>query len=383
MEKLAAYLPSDRLRALTTGEELPAFSTGAALFADISGFTPLTEALMLSLGPQRGAEELPTRLNLVYDALIGEVHRWGGSVLGFAGDAITCWFGDTPLAETGPDLRAASGAVRAAAFGLALQDTMQQFANVTIPGAGTIPLAVKVGIASGPVRRFVVGDPDVQRSDVLAGATLDHMAVAEHQAQKGDVIVDVTTATALGDTAQIDKWREDHHDSTRFGGLRALTTVVTPPASPVAAAAGDALVRPWLHRPVYERLASGSGEFLIELRPAVALFMRFGGIDFDSDPLAPDNLDAFIEWVQTIFWRYDAHLIQLTIGDKGSFLYNSFGAPTVHENDAARACLAALELGEPRFSYLDAMQSGISQGQVRAGAYAQTTAEPMARWATK
>lgn len=217
MEKLAAHLPSDRLRALMTGEELPAFSTGAALFADISGFTPLTEALMLSLGPQRGAEELPTRLNLVYDALIGEVHRWGGSVLGFAGDAITCWFGDTPLAETGPDLRAASGAVRAAAFGLALQDTMQQFANVTIPGAGTIPLAVKVGIASGPVRRFVVGDPDVQRSDVLAGATLDHMAVAEHQAQKGDVIVDVTTATALGDTAQIDKWREDHHDSTRFG----------------------------------------------------------------------------------------------------------------------------------------------------------------------
>jgi class 3 adenylate cyclase len=96
MEQLSAYLPADRLHALARGEQLPDRVTGAALFADISGFTPLTEALVLALGPQRGAEELPIRLNQVYDALIAEVHRYGGSVIGFAGDAITCWFGDSP-----------------------------------------------------------------------------------------------------------------------------------------------------------------------------------------------------------------------------------------------------------------------------------------------
>ena len=36
-------------------------------------------------GEQRGAEQLALRLNLMYDGLIHEVHRFGGTVLGFAG----------------------------------------------------------------------------------------------------------------------------------------------------------------------------------------------------------------------------------------------------------------------------------------------------------
>jgi hypothetical protein len=32
------------------------------------------------------------QLNLVYDALIAHVHNYRGSVIGFAGDAMTCWF---------------------------------------------------------------------------------------------------------------------------------------------------------------------------------------------------------------------------------------------------------------------------------------------------
>src|SRR5262245_27839306 len=91
---LAAYLPDDRRRALAQGRDLPDRTSGAALFADISGFTPLTEALARDLGPRLGAEELTRQLNLVYDTLIAQVKRFGGSVLFFSGDAITCWFDD-------------------------------------------------------------------------------------------------------------------------------------------------------------------------------------------------------------------------------------------------------------------------------------------------
>src|SRR5262245_5356452 len=89
---LSIYLPQDRRRALACGEDLPEHTHGTALFADISGFTPLTEALDRTLGARRGAEALTQQINQVYDALIAEVDRFGGSVLGFAGDAITCWF---------------------------------------------------------------------------------------------------------------------------------------------------------------------------------------------------------------------------------------------------------------------------------------------------
>ena len=88
------YIPMDRRQALVRGSSLPDRTTGAALFADISGFTPLTEALARTLGPRLGAEELTHQLNRVYDVLIAEVDRYGGSVIGFAGDAITCWFAE-------------------------------------------------------------------------------------------------------------------------------------------------------------------------------------------------------------------------------------------------------------------------------------------------
>ena len=90
----AAYLPADRRQALARGADLPDRTRGAALFADISGFTPLTEALARTLGAREGADALTRQLNRVYDALIDSVDMAGGSVIDFSGDAITCWFDD-------------------------------------------------------------------------------------------------------------------------------------------------------------------------------------------------------------------------------------------------------------------------------------------------
>jgi hypothetical protein len=133
----------DRRQAMARGKDLPDRARGAALFADISGFTPLTEALVREFGPQRGAEELTHHLNLVYDALIAELHRYGGSVIGFSGDAITCWLdGDTGL--------------RATACALTMQQRMDRFASVPISSDKTVSPAMKAAVATGTARRFVV-----------------------------------------------------------------------------------------------------------------------------------------------------------------------------------------------------------------------------------
>ena len=117
METFVVYIPQDRRRALASGIPLPAHTSGSALLADISGFTPLTEALARSLGARRGAEELTRLLNEVYDALIAAVDRSGGSVIGFAGDGITCWFDD----------RDDPAAPRAVECAVAIQQIMQRF----------------------------------------------------------------------------------------------------------------------------------------------------------------------------------------------------------------------------------------------------------------
>lgn len=110
-DNVEAYIAGDRRRALAAGLPMPDRVSGAAIFADISGFTPLTEALAAELGPQRGAEELTAVLNMVFDAVLGELHRFGGSVIYFSGDAVTCWL-------DGDD------GVLAAACGLEMQQAM-------------------------------------------------------------------------------------------------------------------------------------------------------------------------------------------------------------------------------------------------------------------
>jgi len=175
---LGSYLPQDRRQALARGVDLPDHTTGVALFADISSFTPLTEALDRTLGARRGAEEMTRQINRVYDALIAEVDRYSGSVIGFAGDAITCWFDDQGMGDGGWGMENAApspiphppSTARAVACAVALQDAMQQCAATLLPDGTTTALGLKVAVASGPARRFVVGDPALQLLDVLAGA---------------------------------------------------------------------------------------------------------------------------------------------------------------------------------------------------------------------
>ena len=161
MELPEAYIPVDRCWAIARGQDLPDRTDGAALFADVSGFTPLTEALVQEHGPKRGAEEIARKLNKVYAALIAQVHGYGGSVISFSGDAITCWFeGDHGRLAT--------------TCALGMQQVMARLAQDPMPAGVTEPLAIKIAVTAGPARRFGVGDPELQRLDALAGATLSH-----------------------------------------------------------------------------------------------------------------------------------------------------------------------------------------------------------------
>jgi len=349
----AAYLPLDRRHALAAGRALPDRAAGAALFVDISGFTPLTAALAADLGPQRGCEELVGLLNRVYGALIAAIHRYGGAVVNFSGDALTTWFdGDSAL--------------RAAASALAMQQAMGEFADLEMAGR-PVRVLLKAGLAHGPIRRFLVGDPLHGRLDVLAGATLDRAVQAEQLAAPGEVVVAPEAAALLGGGLVVREWRQGRAVAA---GLAAAAPPAPWPALDLAALSPESL-RPLLLPAVYERLAAGQGEYIAELRPAVALFLRFGGLDCDSDDAAGGKLDAYVAWVQRVLARCGGHLLELVTGDKGSYLYASFGALSAHEDDAERAVAAAAELlrPPPSLAFITAVQIGISQGRVRAGAY--------------
>lgn len=359
VEQMAAYLPMDRLHALVAGHELPARARGSVLFADISGFTPLTEALQRDFGPGRGGEELTRHLNDLYGELIREVHRYRGSVIGFSGDAITCWFnGDEGTC--------------AAACGLGLQHRMARFQAIATPTQGSFSLAIKVAVTNGMARRFVVGDPHLQRVDVISGPLIDEMARAEKLAERGEVVVSEQVVLAAGDRAIVDAWRADTLPG-RFAVLRALRDLPEPVAWPAldGAVLREDDLRPWLLPPVYDHVRSLQGDFLAELRQAVALFVRFQGLDFDLDDAVGEKLDRYVRWVEGVIDRYGGSLIQLTTGDKGSYLYAAFGAPLMHDDVIDRALSAALVLRFPpaELAFVRETQIGIGCGRMRTGAY--------------
>ncbi len=356
-----SYIPGDRRRALLRGESMPDRIQGAALFADVSGFTPLTEALVAELGPDRGAEELVKNLDVIFAAVIADLVSHGGEVLYFSGDAITGWI-------DGDD------GTRATACAVRMQSTFDDVGRITTAAGTEIDLAIKIAIAVGPARRFVVGDPAIQLHDVLAGSLIDDLAAAESLAEKGEIVLDQSVVESLGSHVDV--------GAARTGPTERTGSVLTalhgdpvplgevPPLEPLE----EDVVRQWLLPTVYERLSGGGGALFGELRTVFPMFVRFGGIDYDEDRDAAEKLDRFIRESQRILDSYGGNLLQLTLGDKGAYLYAVFGSPRAHENDAVRAVRAALDLLElSGTGGAEDLQIGLGTGQVFSGTYGHPT----------
>jgi len=358
------YMPQDRQSALLHASSPAEDGEHSMLFCDIAGFTPLTEVLVRLLGPARGAELLTFYLNLIYDAVISQVDSYGGSVIGFAGDAMTCLF-------------PGGGARQATACALDMQQVISQLDQLVLPDHTTVQLAMKVVVVTGRVRRFLVGDPDIQIMDVLAGKTLDHLAAIEKTAHAGEVVLDEATVSRLGPTVTIATWRNIGEQAHRCAVVTALDVGDRlPPATMLrlnlpTTIADSAAARPWLLPPVYDRLIDGQEQFLADIRPTVVLFLSFSGIDYDNDPEAGHKLQVYIQRTQQILARYEGFLLQIITGDKGSYFYAAFGSPVAHEDDPARSVAAALDLHDllPTYAFIHNVKIGISEGWVYAGAY--------------
>ena len=97
LAEVAMYVPLLVLRQFMDARHVPLpyeeRVRGALLFADVSGFTKLTQALQASsLGLARGAEVLNDILSNYFNVLIECFHEHGGDVVSFSGDAMTVLF---------------------------------------------------------------------------------------------------------------------------------------------------------------------------------------------------------------------------------------------------------------------------------------------------
>lgn len=354
---LDIFIPEDRRQALSRGETLPGRTYGAVLFADISGFTKLTSVLSTELGAKRGAEELIRQIDPIYTDLVQAIHNFRGSVIVISGDGITCWFDQD-------DGR------RATTCAFTMQAIMAQYETIRLPTGRRMNLGIKIAISVGPVRRFLVGDPDVQRIEALAGRQLDEVVAAQELLEKGEVAVSDKLCREIESEVIIRSYREIARGS-RFAVIEQKKPLAQPDPWPEIPPLEEAVARQWVFASVYNRIKEEEIEFLTELRHGIPMFVKFTGLDYDNDEQAGEKLDRFIRRVQAVLMRYEGYLCQLTIGDKGSNLFIAFGAPVAHEDDMHRALSAALSLNEQtaELGFIEPLQISLTYGQLWAGAH--------------
>jgi predicted ATPase/class 3 adenylate cyclase len=299
------------------------------LFADIAGFTPMSEALA-KVGSY-GAEELGRLLNDYFGRMVELAVAYGGSVVRLTGDALTALF---PYDRSMPP----AVAPRAVQCALDMQAAMAGFQAVDTE-AGVFRLAMRAGLAMGPILGTIVGDPAARLEYVVAGRTIDRAAAAEQCAEVGQVVVDGGLLQAGHGI-----------DAVALGGDAHLVIRVEPPVGtapagpprPVDDATASRLV-PFLHPVIAERLHAGRRGLVNEHRKVTVAFVGLPDLP-DDDAEAATSLQAYMAAAVGVIDRYGGHLNQVDTGDKGCVLMLLFGTPVAHEDDEERAIRCCLEL---------------------------------------
>lgn len=301
-----------------------------ALFADVSGFTAISEAL--GKAGRGGTEELTSILNSYFRPMIDLIQSYGGIIGKFGGDAMTVLFPYSGSTRTSTVRRAIQCAVE-------MQANMHQYEAIPT-SAGTFGLAMKAGLAMGTTLATNVGDLDVRLEYLIAGNLLDLCADAEHHATKGEVVIHNDLLQYAGEL-EIVETRE------QYTCIAALKTPVDKAPLKALDAIPDSLhtrFSIFLHPIIVERMQSGQEQFINEHRKVTVLFVSFSGFDYDHDPDVVVKLQDYLSQVIRIVSRYDGYLNKVDMGDKGSKYIVLFGAPLAHENDEERALLCALDL---------------------------------------
>ncbi len=301
----------------------------SALFADISGFTPMSDAL--GRAGHHGTEELTDILNRYFAGVIDLVDSYGGTVCKFGGDAVTVVFPERS--------KRTAAARRALACALEIQRETRRYGHIETV-AGRFELGAKIGVACGRVLCTTVGDPSRRLEYVVAGSAIDRCMRAEEIARRGEVVAHEEILE-----------RCDARTSWRRGPLTAVTALERQPrrirARPAAAVPPDgfpAALAAFLHPTVVQRLEGGLEAFVNEHRKLTVVFVGFAGPDYDDDPQAARRLQTSFARFGEIVAGYDGHLRQIDVGDKGSLFIVLFGAPVLHEDDETRALRCVRDL---------------------------------------
>jgi class 3 adenylate cyclase len=267
----------------------------AVLFADISGFTKLSERLG-KRGPA-GVEELTQILNDYFGDLIDAVISSGGDIVKFAGDAL--------LAVWPQDNRNHTSNIHAAAeCALRAQGILKE--RQTRTGEA---LSLRIGIGTGMLSTATVGGERNRWEFLVAGPPVLEATIAAEAAEKGEVVLSASAASALAHSIQ---GRPDPDGQWRLEGVEGISSL-SPQVVPANPLAFEKQILGFIPAAIHRRLDVGHGNWLGELRRLTVLFINLPNLNHHS-PLSVSQ--QVMRTLQTALYRYEGSVNKISVDDK-------------------------------------------------------------------
>src|SRR6266498_1362166 len=352
-ELLASYVPrliQKRVAQNPTPIDSPLAQDFQAvvMFADISGFTTLTERLAEK--GTAGVETLARILNDYFGQLIDLVYEYGGDVVKFGGDAIiVVWpvhdvLSDQTQGETAPPSKGGMRQLTLRAAECAFK-IRERLLNYQAEGS---TLDLKFSLGTGRVWESHIGGVFNRWEFVLVGKPLIEISAANHFAKAGDIIASPSAWQLIEEDWDAEPFNFELESAGQVqvaARLRNLKNEFQPSTDLKEKALNfndeaQAALRPYIPGAIIHRISAGQSDWLAELRKVTILFINLPEL---SHHTSLETAHETMRLIQHLVYRFEGSLNKISQDDKGVMIDAAFGLPPfAHGDDPLRGVQAAL-----------------------------------------
>ncbi|XP_059503636.1 adenylate cyclase type 10-like [Stegostoma tigrinum] len=354
---------------------------GVLLFADISGFTSLTEIYTLNSKKGSGADHLTRTLNGYISEIVDHILRAGGDIVNYAGDAMLALWRERrkELSEI---------LTLAVKCSLNIQDKCDN--KETEVG---VKLRVKIGISAGKLSKIVMGDEE-SRYYALIGRAVDEVRKAEGLASANTIILS-PNAWELCDrenlvvekienerAVRVRYIKRDPHFSVEdyiksFGthleyqevGVSKKAIRKTSKLLPNVQL--ESVLRKYLLKTVLLKIDDAVPlDYLSEMRPATVVFVNLQFVESATMYHQCQSIQACCVGINNEFKLYRGRINKVFMFDKGCTFLCCFGLPgDKGEDECANALQCAHNVHEfcKKLRYVSVASIGVSTGPLFCG----------------
>jgi class 3 adenylate cyclase/tetratricopeptide (TPR) repeat protein len=317
------------------------------VFADISGFTRMTE--LLGSRGRVGAEEMAEVINGVFAPLFAAAYARGGQLIKWGGDATLMMF-------DGPD-----HARRACRAAWDMQRVRREGGSA-VTARGRVRLGMSIGVHSGTYNCFLLGNTE-HRELVICGPDVTTLTGIEKRAAAGQIMLSSATAQALVEAGEPAPQGSDESGHL----LRRAPTASAHDGQTVPAAAGEVDLAATMCQALREHILAGGLES--DHRHVAVGFVKVSGIDRlrarEGLTVAAREIERALQAVQNAAVTHDVTFLATDVGPDSFRVMLSAGAPHHAGHDERRLIAALLEAVDSDGTL--PLHAGVTSGRVFAG----------------